>query len=135
MDSIHTTTSQHSNSAATKETKEQLVARIKEWIKIDNEVNKLKQEIKERNNKKKTLTEGLVNVMKSNQIDCFDINGGALVYKKSVVKKPINGKMLMTTLQKYFKDDSDEASELAKFILDNREQEVKETIRRKVDKQ
>jgi len=77
----------------------------------------------------------LVNVMKSNQIDCFDINGGALVYKKSVVKKPINGKMLMTTLQKYFKDDSEEASEIAKFILDNREQEVKETIRRKVDKQ
>jgi predicted nucleic acid-binding Zn-ribbon protein len=127
--------SSNSTTAGTKETKEQLVARIKEWIKIDNEVNKLKQEIKERNNKKKTLTEGLVNVMKSNQIDCFDINGGALVYKKSVVKKAINGKMLMTTLQKYFKEDSEEASELAKFILDNREQEVKETIRRKVDKQ
>jgi len=127
--------SSNSSTTGSKETKEQLVARIKEWIKIDNEVNKLKQEIKERNNKKKTLTEGLVSVMKSNQIDCFDINGGALVYKKSVVKKPINGKMLMTTLQKYFKDDSEEAAELAKFILDNREQEVKETIRRKVDKQ
>jgi len=135
MENSHNTTNQHSNSAATKETKDQLVARIKEWIKIDNEVNKLKQEIKERNNKKKTLTEGLVNVMKSNQIDCFDINGGALVYKKSVVKKAINGKMLMTTLQKYFKEDSEEATELTKFILDNREQEVKETIRRKVDKQ
>jgi hypothetical protein len=134
MENSHNT-NQHSSTVAAKETKEQLVSRIKEWIKIDNEVNKLKQEIKERNNKKKTLTEGLVNVMKSNQIDCFDINGGALVYKKSVVKKPINGKMLMTTLQKYFKEDSVEATELTKFILDNREQEVKETIRRKVDKQ
>jgi predicted nucleic acid-binding Zn-ribbon protein len=130
----HTTTNSSQNISVAA-TKEQLVTRIKEWIKIDNEVAKLKKEIKERNEKKKTLTEGLVNVMKTNQIDCFDINGGALVYKKSVVKKPINGKMLMTTLQKYFKEDSEEANELTKFILDNREQEVKETIRRKVDKQ
>jgi len=119
---------------SSKETKEQLVARIKDWIKIDNEIIKLKQEIKDRNDKKKTLTENLVNVMKTNQIDCFDINGGALVYKKSMVKKPINSKMLMATLQKYFKNDSEEASDLTKFILDNREQEVKETIRRKIDK-
>ena len=39
------------------ETKEQLVTNIKEWIKIDNEISQLKSEIKERNNKKKNLTE------------------------------------------------------------------------------
>ena len=38
------------------ETKEQLVTNIKEWIKIDNEIAQLKSEIKERNNKKKSLT-------------------------------------------------------------------------------
>ena len=35
------------------ETKEQLVNNIKEWIKIDSEINELKLAIKERNNKKK----------------------------------------------------------------------------------
>jgi PAB1-binding protein PBP1 len=130
----HNNTNTSSVNTSSKETKEQLVARIKEWIKIDNEISKLKKEIKERNDKKKKLTEGLVNVMKTNEIDCFDINGGALVYKKSLVKKPINGKMLMDTLQKYFKNDSQEATELTKFILDNRQQELKETIRRKIDK-
>lgn len=130
----HNNTNTSSVNTSSKETKEQLVLRIKEWIKIDNEISKLKKEIKERNDKKKKLTEGLVNVMKTNEIDCFDINGGALVYKKSLVKKPINGKMLMDTLQKYFKNDSQEATELTKFILDNRQQELKETIRRKIDK-
>ena len=62
------------------ETKEQLVSNIKDWIKMDTEIAELKAQIKERTNKKKTLTENLVTVMKTNKIDCFDINGGALVY-------------------------------------------------------
>jgi hypothetical protein len=72
--------------------------------------------------------------MKSNSIDCFDINGGALIYKKSVVKKPINGKSLMTILQNYYKNQPNVAEELTKHILDNREEKIKETIFRKVDK-
>jgi hypothetical protein len=116
------------------ETKEQLVNNIKEWIKIDNEISQLKNEIKERNNKKKALTEGLVTVMKTNQIDCFDINGGALVYKKNTVKKPISAKTLLAALQEYYKDDTKIAEDLTKFVLDNREEQVKESIRRKIDK-
>ena len=116
------------------ETKEQLVNNIKEWIKIDAEIVQLKAEIKERTNKKKNLTENLVTVMKTNQIDCFDINGGALVYKKNKIKKPINGKTLLASLQNYYKDNPTIAEELTKHVLDNREEQIKETIRRKVDK-
>jgi hypothetical protein len=116
------------------ETKEQLVNNIKEWIKIDNEIAQMKNEIKERTSKKKVLTESLVTVMKSNQIDCFDINGGAIVYKKNTVKKPINAKSLLATLQEYYKDDNKSAEDLAKYVLDNREEQIKETIRRKLDK-
>lgn len=116
------------------ETKEQLVNNIKEWIKMDNEISQLKAEIKERNNKKKDLTQNLVNVMKNNQIDCFDINGGALVYKKTTVKKAINGKTLMAALQNYYKNDPKIAEDLTKHILESREEQVKEVIKRKVDK-
>ena len=116
------------------ETKELLVQNIKEWIKIDNEIVQLKTEIKERNNKKKSLTEGLVNVMKTNQIDCFDINDGELVYKKNKIKKPINGKTLLSALQNYYKNEPKIAEELAKHIMDSREEQIKETIKRKIDK-
>jgi hypothetical protein len=116
------------------ETKEQLVNNIKEWIKMDTEITELKAEIKERNNKKKALTEGLVTTMKNNQIDCFDINGGALVYKKNKVKKPINGKTLLSALQNYYKNEPQKAEELTKHVLNSREEQIKETIKRKIDK-
>jgi hypothetical protein len=114
------------------ETKEQLVNNIKEWIKIDTEINELKSQIKDRNNKKKNLTENLVSVMKTNNIDCFDINGGALVYKTSKIKKPINGKSLLLALQNYYKSDPKIAEELAKHVMDSREEQIKETIKRKI---
>ena len=76
------------------ETKEQLVNNIKEWIKMDTEITELKSQIKDRTNKKKTLTENLVTVMKTNKIDCFDINGGALVYKTNKTKNRLNGHLL-----------------------------------------
>lgn len=118
----------------TNNAKEQLVNNIKEWIKIDNEVAQLKADIKERTNRKKLLTENLVTVMKTNSIDCFDINGGALVYKKNKVKKPISGKTLLTALQNYYKTDPQIAEDIAKHVMDSREEQVKETIKRKIDK-
>lgn len=119
---------------ATNNAKEQLVNNIKEWIKIDNEVAQLKADIKERTNKKKLLTENLVTVMRTNSIDCFDINGGALVYKKNKVKKPISGKTLLTALQNYYKTDPKIAEDIAKHVMDSREEQIKETIKRKIDK-
>ena len=116
------------------ETKEQLITNIKEWIKYDTEISQLKAEIKDRTNKKKGLTINLVNIMKSNTIDCFDINGGALVYKQNKVKKPINGKTLLLALQNYYKDQPKIAEDLTKHIMDSREEQVKETIKRKIDK-
>ena len=116
------------------EIKEQLVNNIKDWIKMDNEIAELKLQIKEKNNNKKYLTENLVTVMKTNQIDCFDINGGALIYKTSKIKKPINGKTLLAALQNYYKTDIKLAEEMTKHILDSREEQIKETIKRKTDK-
>lgn len=116
------------------ETKEQLVNNIKEWIKIDNEISQLKIDIKDKNNKKKALTTNLVDVMKTNKIDCFDINGGALVYKTNKVKKPINGKSLLVALQNYYKNDTKIAEDITKHVLDSREEQIKETIKRKIDK-
>jgi hypothetical protein len=116
------------------ETKEELVNLIKDWIKLDNEIIGFQKEMKERKERKKTLTENLLLTMKKNSLDCFDINGGSLLYKKNKVKKPINGKTLMTVLQEYYKSNPQTAEEVTKFIMDNREEQIKETIKRKIDK-
>ena len=116
------------------ETKEQLINNIKELIKMDTDIAQLKNEIKEKNNKKKILTEQLLSTMKTNSIDCFDINGGALVYKKSTIKKPLNAKTILLTLQNYYKNDPQLAENITKHLLENREEQLKETIKRKIDK-
>jgi hypothetical protein len=113
------------------ETKDQLVTNIKEWMKMDSEIIQLKSEIKVKNNRKKELTTTLVEVMKTNKIDCFDINDGALVFKTNKIKKPINGKSLLTALQTYCKTDLKMAEEITKYVLDSREIQLKETIVKK----
>jgi hypothetical protein len=113
------------------DTKESLIENIREWIKIDGEITQLKTEIKEKKGKKKILTDNLVTVMKSNSIDCFDINGGALIYKKKQVKNQITNKTLLKSLQDYYKQDAKLAEEISKYILDNRGEKTKEEIQRK----
>ena len=116
------------------DTKDELIKNVKEWIQIDNDISAFQKEIRDRKLKKKQLTDRLVTVMKKNEIECFDINGGALIYKKTTTKRAINGKMLLATLQDYYKNKPQIAEELTKHILDNREETVKETIRRKIEK-
>jgi len=108
-----------------------LIDNVKEWIHLDNELKTLRKEMKERRNKKKEITKALVNVMKTNEIDCFDITGGQLIYSKKNVKKPLTKKHLLTSLSDYFKDDKHIVKELGVFILNSRESNVKEDIRRK----
>ena len=72
--------------------------------------------------------------MKGNSIDCFDINGGALLYKQTKSKKTISGKFLLAELQKYYKDQPELATELTKHLLENREEVIKDEIKRKINK-
>lgn len=115
-------------------TKEELILNVKEWIKIDSDITRLKAEIKEKTSKKKELTQSLVNIMKMNSIDLFDINGGALVYKQKKTKKTISGKYLLEQLEDYYKEQPELAREITKKVLDNRGELIKEEIIRKIDK-
>ena len=103
-------------------------------VTIDNEITKLKSDVKEKTNRKKELTESLVSIMKSNSIDCFDINGGALVYKQKKTRKTISGKFLLSQLEEYYKEQPEIAKEITKKVLDNRIEVVKDEIKRKIDK-
>jgi hypothetical protein len=117
-------------------TKEHLVNNIKEWIHYDNEIKKLKKEVKIRKEKQKKLTDDIVKVMKAKEIDCFDLNDGKLIYSQSKTKQTINKQHIMNCLEKYFKENGDEnmITDLTNFILENREIKIKETIRRKIEK-
>ncbi len=116
--------------------KEELITNIKGWIQLDEEIKTLQKQIKEKRNEKKQNTETLVRIMRDNEIDCFDLdsNGGKLIYTKQKIKKSLSKKHLMKCLMTYFKEDTLQAKEISNFILSNREEQIKENIRRKIKK-
>jgi len=116
--------------------KQDLIKNIKEWITLDNELLQMQKEVKIKKGKKKSISEKLMGVMKTNNLECFDINDGSILYKKNVSKKPITAKSLGDLLQKYYaaSPSDNQAEELTKFIMENREDQVKETIKRKINK-
>jgi DNA-binding protein Fis len=114
------------------ETKDELIKTIREWVKIDNEIRALQKEQLIRKNKKKDISSVLIDIMKKNEIDCFDINDGQIIYNKKNVKKPITKKILLEVLEKYYKDDILKANDVNNFILNNREEKIQEEIIRKI---
>ena len=108
--------------------KEKLIENIKKWVKIDNEIKELKKLQNERKEIQKELSTNLMTSMKENNIDMFNMKQGSIHYKQSKIKKPITKKMLQDVLLKYYNNDLAKATDINEFILDNREEVVKETL-------
>lgn len=111
-------------------TKDDLIGSVKAWIKVESEMKVLQKELKERRQRKKALTEELVEIMKTNEIDCLDVKDGNILYTRNKVKGPLSKKYLMDCLSTYFEKHSNiEAKDVSNFIMENREVKVKEGIR------
>lgn len=108
--------------------KQVLAEQIKKWVKIDNEIKQLKKEENSRKKIQKEISVQLIETMRENEIDEFNLKNGKLVYSKHNVKKPITKRNLVTILAKYF-DDVTQANLLTEYIDDNREVSEKETIK------
>jgi len=114
------------------DSKEKLIKTIQEWVRLDNEMRTLKKEVNSRKTEQDKITKVLINTMKSNEIDEFNINNGKLSYSNRTVKKPITKKNLLEILSKFYKGNTEQASEINQFILDNREDVVVEKLVRKI---
>ena len=113
-------------------TKEELISNIKTWIDYDDEIKNLQIRLKECKLEKKNLTTNLLDIMKNNEIDCFDINNGKLIMHKIKSKTALNKKTLLESLEKYFeKMPSINSDDVSNFILNNREIKIIENIKRK----
>ncbi len=115
--------------------KEELVQTIKRWMTVDNEIKQFQKEVKEKRKEKKDLADKLVSVMKDNEIDCFDLSEGKLIYTKTRVKTALSKKYLLDCLEKYFSQNSDvDSDQVCEFILENRGIKENENIRHKPNK-
>ena len=106
----------------------ELVQNIREWIQLDNEIKELQKELKQRKVKQQQKTQLLLEIMKNNELDGVDVPGGRLAHVKRVSKAPITKKSLLGLLSKYYEGDISQALTLNNFIMNNRDEVVKETI-------
>ena len=108
--------------------KQTLVRNIKEWVKLDNEINTLNAEIKKRKAAKKELTTDLMEFMKTQEIDCFDINDGKIVYTSTKSKKPFTKKYLLETLSSLY---GEQGIKICTELLEKQDVVIKNNIRQK----
>jgi hypothetical protein len=109
-----------------------LKRQIRDWIALDNELRRIKKELRQRSQDKEKMTAGLIESMKRRNIDVVNLGiDGQLRYENKTVKKPVTQKMLLNLLATYFEGDQEEAKKVGTFILDNREEVVRETLVRK----
>ena len=61
----------------------ELLENVKTWLEIDNQIRGLQKEIRERRKLKKDLTQNLVGIMKTQDIDALNVPDGQLIYNKT----------------------------------------------------
>lgn len=115
-------------------TKEQLKDYLRQWVRIENEITTLSAEIKKRKLIHQQLSKSLLEVMRKNEIDCFDIANGRIVYSKTKSRAPLNNGQLRSALSTYYKDDVEKANSLTEFLLASRVEKTRESIKMKIPK-
>ena len=111
--------------------KSNLKQTIKEWVRLDDEASVLKQQLRKLNHQKKEMSSRLIEIMKDQKIDQFDLNNdGKLIRQTKTIKQPLNKKSLLTNLSKYYNDEAN-AVKVTEFLLNTRLEKISETLCKK----
>lgn len=129
-----TSTVSLSETSAQPVSKEEMITHIKKWMQYDNDIKQLQNELKIKKESRRQHTEQLVDIMKSNEIDCFDVNNGKLLFSRTKVKTPLNKSQMVQALMEYFNNDEPRVRELEDRLMSARKEKITETIRRKINK-
>ena len=113
--------------------KQLLIEIVKQWVTLDNQIRAMNKKLKELRNDKKEQNEKMIQVMKQNEIDNFDLKDGQIRYKKETKREPLTQKTLLKILSKHPQLEQEQAKHLNQFIYDNRQVSEKEVVVRKVD--
>jgi len=101
--------------------KQDLSYTVKEYLTLESEIQKLNIALKERKLKLKALSGMILEKMETNEIHHINIKNGILVYKETETYKGLTKKALLNGLSIYYNNNEDQATEVARSILNNRE--------------
>ena len=103
---------------------------VKQWLKLDDEIVTLRNEIKKRRNLKRTMTNQLIQTMKNNDIDVMNAGTSKLVRTRHKVKAPLSKKHLIASLLDFYKNDQEMVKNISNHIMETRETKIVENIKK-----
>lgn len=112
----------------------ELIENIKEWLISDEKIKDLQKQIRTIKKNKKILESNLLHIMKNNNVEEIDTNNYKIIYSKKTVKKSITKKYLKNILVQFFKNNIEKAEEIENYIQNNREEVIKENIKKEIKK-
>jgi hypothetical protein len=112
------------------------VDKLKEWIELDNQAIRLKEQLNDVNDNKKEIEEEILQYIEANSFDKLTINisDGNLKFPQATTKSPLSIKFLKNTLNKYNDEHGQtvDIDKILKFISSNMETKTKRYIKRDV---
>jgi hypothetical protein len=102
---------------------------IVSWRELANEVSTLNEQVREKRKRQKAMEEMILRIMKKYNIGALDLtgSGGRLLHRKQTTKGALNPKVLTGLLATHLKSET-AAAEAIKYISDNREARVRESL-------
>jgi hypothetical protein len=104
---------------------------VVDWLKLDEEIKTLQQEIKKRRTVKKNMTNELIKTFKANDIDVMNAGNSKLVRTRHKVKAPLSKKHLISSLLDFYKEDTEMVKTISEHIMNTREVKIVENIKKK----
>ena len=102
-----------------------------EWLLIDQGIQELKDDMKNLNNKKKELTDKIINQMKTNDVKYIPIKGGYIEYVNKPTPEPLNKENIKKNINKCI-NDTNKANEITEFIFSNKGKINKDELKKKI---
>ena len=102
---------------------------VKLWLRLDDDIKKLNEAIKDRKNKKKEITPKLLDFMENHNINDLNTSDGNLKFQKSLRSKPLSKKYLLDRLGDFYKN-MQKSEKIVNFIYNNREKTEISNIKR-----
>ena len=109
--------------------KNKLQTQVKQYLDLDEEITALRKAVRERNLKKKELSENILDMMKKLEIDNLNVKNGKLVSKTTTTNKAINKTAIASGLSELFENDDSRVAEAIQFILEKREKVEKTCLK------
>tara|TARA_B110000438_G_C15387927_1_gene467706 strand:+ start:223 stop:597 length:375 start_codon:yes stop_codon:yes gene_type:complete len=113
----------------THEYKEDCTEKVKEWLRIDDEVKEIMSKVKMLKQRQKEISHYIIHYMKVGGIENLTFSGGYLEFSTKKIKETLSKKKMSTLLNEYYKDDNSKAGKLLNYINEN--QAIKEKVQLK----